>query len=72
MLAVPEKYRCIECSLPFGHDRFAYYEGDMDNGAAYWCDRGLLCSIGCSLQHQRTRMAEGSVADTPAPDPFAN
>jgi hypothetical protein len=70
MLAIPEKYRCIECGLPFGHDRFSYYEGDMDNGAAYWCDRGLLCSPICSMKHHAKRLAEGSVGSEPAPDPL--
>lgn len=42
----------------------------MENGAAYWCDRGLLCSIECSLAHHRKRLAEGTLPDLPAPDPL--
>lgn len=70
MLAIPEKFRCIECGMAFGDDRFAYYEGDIGNGTAYWSDRGLLCSIGCSLQHHKKRMAEGTVSAEPAPNPL--
>lgn len=70
MLARPEKYRCIECFLPFGAETFHYYEGNIDNGAAYWSDRGLLCSPQCSLRHYQMRRAEGSVGHEPAPDPF--
>jgi hypothetical protein len=70
MLAPSDRYRCVECSRLFGAEGFAYYEGRMENGAAYWCDRGLLCSIECSLAHHRKRLAEGTLPDLPAPDPL--
>jgi len=61
---------CIECGLAFGAPAFQYWEGDVANGPAYWCDRGLLCSPECSVAHYRRRRAEGTVPDSPAPDPF--
>lgn len=70
MLARPETRRCIECGLPYGMPGFSYYHGDIDNGPAYWTDRGLLCSPACSLTHFRRRRSEGSLPDRPAPDPF--
>ena len=70
MLARPEKYRCIECSKLYGTEGFAYYEGLIENGPAYWSDRGLLCSAACSLTHHRKRMAEGTVRHEPAPNPL--
>ncbi len=70
MLARPEKYRCIECNLPYGADGFWLHEGQIDNGPAYWCDRGLLCSPQCSLAHYRKRAAEGTLPAGPAPNPL--
>ncbi len=70
MLARPETRRCIECGLPFGIEGFSYYEGRIDNGPAYWSDRGILCSPACSLTHFRQRRSEGSLPDRPAPNPF--
>lgn len=70
MLARPETRRCIECSLPYGMPNFGYHHGDISNGPAYWSDRGILCSPACSLQHFKRRRTEGSLADTPAGDPF--
>ena len=43
---------------------------DIENGAAYWSDRGILCSPKCSLAHFRKREAEGTLSHEPAPDPF--
>lgn len=71
MLARPERFRCIECGLPFGDDKFHYWEGIFENGPAYWSDRGLLCSPRCSLVHHKKRLAEGTVGREPAPDPFS-
>ncbi len=70
MLARPGKLNCVECGLPFGAPTFHYYHGDIDNGAAYWSDRGLLCSPQCSLTHFRRRTADGTLPAGPAPDPF--
>ncbi len=44
MLARPETRRCIECGLAYGTDAFGYHEGRIENGPAYWSDRGILCS----------------------------
>jgi hypothetical protein len=70
MLARPEKHRCIECGTPFGAVGFWYYQGNVDNGPAYWSDRGILCSPACSVAHHRKRAAEGTLPDHPAPNPF--
>lgn len=70
MLARPETRRCIECGLPLGAPGFAFHYGDVDNGPAYWSDRGILCSPRCSLAHVRRREAEGTLPSRPAPDPF--
>ncbi len=70
MLARPEPYRCIECGLPFGAQGFESYKGILENGPAYWTDRGVLCSPRCSLAHHKKRAAEGTLPDKPAPDPF--
>lgn len=70
MLARPEKFTCIECGKAVGTPDFAYHQGRMDNGPAYWSDRGILCSIECSLAHHKKRMAEGTLPTAPAPDPY--
>lgn len=70
MLARPETRRCIECGLPYGMPGFAYYHGNMEDGPAYWTDRGILCSPRCSIGHFRRRDQEGSLPDRPAADPF--
>lgn len=70
MLARPETRRCIECGKAYGDDSFHYHEGRTQNGPAYWSDRGILCSPGCSLAHFRRRQAEGTLPDHPAADPF--
>ena len=70
MLARPERHRCIECGLPFGAAGFHLHYGRLEEGPAYWCDRGVLCSPQCSMAHHRKRAAEGSLPDKPAPDPF--
>ena len=70
MLAPPEKFKCIECGKALGTPGFAYHQGVMENGPAYWCDRGILCSIQCSLSHHQRRTAEGTLPKAPAPDPF--
>ena len=70
MLARPDAYRCIECGLPYRAPGFWYHEGRLEHGAAYWSDRGILCSPQCSLAHHRKRAAEGTLQQEPAPDPF--
>lgn len=70
MLARPEAYRCIECGLPYRATGFSYHKGNIENGTAYWSDRGILCSPQCSLAHHRKRAAEGTLPQAPAPDPF--
>lgn len=70
MLARPETYRCIECGLAFGGPSFAYYHGDIDNGPAYWSDRGVLCSPKCSLVHFEKRRADGTLPTQPAVNPM--
>ncbi|MBD0416054.1 hypothetical protein [Oryzicola mucosus] len=70
MLARPDPYACVECGTPFRSDGFHYHEGIVENGPAYWSDRGILCSPQCSLAHHQKRKAEGTLRQTPAPDPF--
>ncbi|MCV0395409.1 MAG: hypothetical protein K5872_08255 [Rhizobiaceae bacterium] len=71
MLARPETIRCIECGVPFGSPLFHYWHGNIADGPAYWCDRGVLCSPNCSLAHHGKRLSEGTAPTTPAPDPMA-
>lgn len=59
MLARPETHRCTECGLPYGAIGWRHH-GDIDNGPAYWSDRGILCSPKCSLAHFQRRQAEGT------------
>lgn len=70
MLARPDPYSYIECGLPYRSEGFWYHGGKVEEGAAYWTDRGILCSPKCSLTHFRKRQAEGSLPTEPAPDPF--
>lgn len=70
MLARPDIYRCVECGLPYPAEGFSHYEGKIENGPAYWSDRGILCSPRCSMAHHRRREAEGTLPAAPAPDPF--
>jgi hypothetical protein len=70
MLARPEKFKCVECGKALGTPEFSYHKGRIDHGPAYWSDRGILCSIECSLAHHKKRAAEGTLANRPAPDPF--
>ena len=70
MLARPERHRCVECGLAYGEPAFDLHYGRLENGPAYWSDRGVLCSPECSLAHHRRRKAEGPLPDEPAPNPF--
>ncbi|WP_352942944.1 hypothetical protein [Mesorhizobium sp. M0809] len=49
---------------------FCYHEGKVENGAAYWSDRGILCSPPCSLTPHRKREAEETLLQVLALDPF--
>jgi hypothetical protein len=70
MLARTEKYRCIECGLAYGEPSFWLHYGRIENGPAYWTDRGVLCSPQCSLAHHRKRAAEGTLPLAPPSNPF--
>jgi hypothetical protein len=70
VLARPDAYRCIECGLPYRAAGFWHHRGKIEDGAAYWSDRGILCSPQCSLAHHRKRQAEETLPQAPAPDPF--
>ncbi len=61
---------CIECGLPYGHPDFGYHAGRIENGPAYWSDRGLLCSHACSTVHFEKRVREGDPMKEPAPNPL--
>ncbi|MGE0501592.1 MAG: hypothetical protein AB7I79_07970 [Rhizobiaceae bacterium] len=70
MLARPEKHRCVECGLAYGEPGFHCYHGRIEDGPAYWSDRGILCSPRCSLSHTRRRASEGTLPTEPASSPF--
>ena len=70
MLARPETRRCVECGLAYGMPDFSLHYGRIENGPAYWCDEGILCSPKCSLAQVRRREASGTLPSAPAPDPF--
>lgn len=70
MLARPDLSRCIECGQPYGSDLFHYWHGRIEDGPAYWSDRGVLCSPRCAVEHHRKRVAEGTVRQEPASDPM--
>jgi hypothetical protein len=65
MLAKTPRPICLECGLAHGEPGFAHDHGDIDNGPAYWSDRGLLCSAPCALEHVRKRTAEGTMPKGP-------
>ena len=70
MLARTENYRCIECGLAYGEPGFWMHGGKIENGPAYFTDRGVLCSPQCSLKHYQRRAVEGTLPHEPPPDPF--
>lgn len=69
MLKRPDSWSCIECGTPFRSETFHYYEGRIENGPAYWSDRGILCSAACSLLHYKNRKADGSWSEALAAEP---
>lgn len=72
MLKKAQARACVECGLPYGHPDFGYYSGRIENGPAYWSDRGLLCSHACSSAHFERRVKEGEPMEEPAPNPLEN
>ena len=70
MLARPENHRCVECGLAFGEGGFSHYHGKVEEGPAYWSDRGVLCSPACSIAHYRRRSAEGTLPERPSENPM--
>jgi hypothetical protein len=69
MLTRPHHTHCVECGKPFGDPTFTYEAGRIENGAAYWSDRGLLCSHACAIEHFQRRRAAGDPMRDPAPNP---
>ncbi|HEY8381819.1 MAG TPA: hypothetical protein VIL09_06690 [Microvirga sp.] len=61
---------CIVCGKAYGDPQFGYQYGRIENGPAYWSDRGLLCSIECSMEHRKQRLAAGDPMRDPAPNPL--
>jgi hypothetical protein len=51
MLTRPHQAKCVECGKAYGRPDFEYHYNRIENGPAYWSDRGLLCSIECSMTH---------------------
>ena len=70
MLTRPHHTRCVECGKPYGDPAFAYEAGRIEKGAAYWSDRGLLCSHPCAIEHFKRRRTAGDPMRDPAPDPL--
>ncbi len=65
MLAPPMIHRCIECGRASTDPLFRFHYGRVENGPAYYCDRGALCTPECSLAHTRRRMPEGTRPEKP-------
>ena len=61
---------CVECGKPYGDPAFTYEAGRIENGAAYWSDRGLLCSPPCAIEHFKRRRTAGDPMRDPAPNPL--
>ena len=61
---------CVQCSKTYGAAGWVFHHGRPDDGSAYWCDRGLLCSPACATAHFKLRVAEGTVPNAPAPEPY--
>ena len=61
---------CLECGKPYGDPAFTYHAGRIESGPAYWSDRGLLCTIECSIAHYKRRTAAGETIGPPAPNPL--
>lgn len=70
MLARPETNHCVVCRRRFADEAFAYYHGQIEQGPAYFCDEGILCSAHCALKQYERRRAAGTYPQRPATDPF--
>ncbi|MGQ2909050.1 MAG: hypothetical protein ACT6QU_13975 [Aliihoeflea sp.] len=70
MLARPETNFCVECRRRYGDPGFWYYYGRIEDGPAYFCDEGILCSPACSMKQIERRRAAGTYPHAPARDPF--
>ena len=70
MLQKTQARACIECGRPYGHPDFGYHYGRIENGPSYWSDRGVLCSLACSVAHFERRVEEGDPMRDPAPNPL--
>ncbi|UVF17785.1 hypothetical protein HPT29_014730 [Microvirga terrae] len=70
MLKRAQARTCVECGLAYGHPDFSSHAGRVEHGPAYWSDRGVLCSHGCSLAHFERREREGDPMTDPAPNPL--
>jgi hypothetical protein len=70
MLKKTRARTCIECGLPYDHPDFVYHAGRVQNGPAYWSERGLLCSHACSTAHFEKRVKAGDPMTEPAPNPL--
>ena len=69
MLKKAQARTCIECGLPYDHPDFVHHAGRVENGPAYWSERGLLCSHACSTAHFEKRVKAGDPMTEPAPNP---
>jgi hypothetical protein len=70
MLKRTQARTCIECGLPYDHPDFVHHAGRVENGPAYWSERGLLCSHACSTAHFEKRVKAGDPMTEPAPNPL--
>ncbi len=70
MLSRLHHTNCVECGKPYGDPAFGYHAGRIENGPAYWSDRGLLCSHECAVEHFKRRREAGDPMREPAPNPL--
>ena len=70
MLTRPHQAKCVECGKAYGRPDFEYHYNRIENGPAYWSDRGLLCTIECSMEHYKRRKEAGDPIGPPAPNPL--
>ncbi len=70
MLTRPHQAKCVECGKAYGRPDFEYHYNRIENGPAYWSDRGLLCSHACAIEHFKRRRAAGDPMREPAASPL--